>query len=51
MNQSNLLNCSNLATGCWKSVVVWKYCFLADENALDAILLLVASRDGRWWPR
>ena len=41
----------NLATGCWKSVVVWKYCFLVDENALDASPLLLANHNAWWWPR
>ena len=51
LNQSIVANHSNLATGCWKSVVVWKYCFLVDENVLDTILLLSAIRDAWWRPR
>ena len=51
LNQYNLTNHSNLAAGCLKSVVVWKYCFLVDGNALDVILLLLASRDAWWWPQ
>ena len=46
-----LANHSNLATGCWQFVVVWKSCFLVDENDLNAIILLWASRDARWWLR
>ena len=30
-----------------KKVVVWKYCFLVDGNAIDVILFLFASREYR----
>ena len=50
LSQVNLASNSNLATGNWKSVVVWKYCFLVIESALDASLVLLANRDAWWWP-
>ena len=43
LNYVHLANRSNLGTASWNSVVVWKYCFLADEHGPDP-----ANRNG-WW--
>ena len=48
-NDFHFANRSNIATASWNLVVVWKYCFTVDENALDAVLLLLENRDAWWW--